>query len=154
MLTDDEKVKIRAEEIYRDELRAQLNKSQEVNAKSRFWTLINSSIFLWLLSTVAVGGITLAWNAAANNRLKAQKKLEVEEAKRLQINKLNLEIEGRLSQFLVDVESMVERFDEPNHVYQSPYRLKPPRTQADVFKRWTAMKAPPKTQETRVVRVS
>jgi hypothetical protein len=51
-----------------------------------------------------------AWNEAANNRLKAHKKLEVEEAKQLQISKLNLEIGGRLSQFIVDVESMVAMF--------------------------------------------
>jgi hypothetical protein len=143
MLTDDDKARIKAEEIYRREVEHELGSGKK---KSRIWELLNSSIFLWFLSTIAVGGITYVWTVHQNRieaeRTQAQKKFIEISSRNEMIDKLNIEIEGRLSQFLVDVEHMV------NKPYDKTFTLKNPYTLADVRKRWDLMKLPPRVSQT------
>ena len=60
MLTEEEKVRIRAEELFRHEVR------QSFRDKKTFWdplwTFVNSSFGLWVMSTVVVGSIIYFYN--------------------------------------------------------------------------------------------
>jgi len=47
MLTNEEKLKIKAEEAYRNEVRKSQNTD---NKKSSFWTFLNSGLGIWFLS--------------------------------------------------------------------------------------------------------
>lgn len=151
MLSEEEKTKVKAEEIYRSEIRDEINQEKAKDKPSRLWIFVNSSIFLWFLSTVAVGGITYVWtveqNRRTDERIKLQKESEMLLARKNQIDKLNLEIEGRLSQFLVDVEQLVEKSPQ-KPIYNSPYKLQKPYTGEDIFKKWTAMKISPRNAQT------
>lgn len=137
MLDEADKEKIKNEEQYRHEIREELNK----NNQNKLWVFINSSIFLWFLSTVAVGSITYIWtshqNKVAANRIMSQKKQDEENAKKIKIDSLQFEVEGRLSQFLVDVEPMVIK------PYDANYSLLAPYTVANIRERWDQMKVPP-----------
>jgi hypothetical protein len=55
MLSQDDRERIRAEEIFREEVRASLAATKRPN---RIWTVLNSAFTLWLLSSVGIGGIT------------------------------------------------------------------------------------------------
>lgn len=142
MLSEEEKARIKTEEYYRYEIRDELSKEKQNNINKRIWTFVNSSIFLWFLSTVAVGSITYVWthfqNKIAAERIKSQKEQEEANAKKTKIANLNLEIEGRLSQFLVDIESMVIK------PYDAKYSLKQTYTVANIREKWDHMKMPPK----------
>ena len=143
MLTDDEKARLRAEEIYRHQIQSELSKDKKPN---RIWQLVNSSIFLWFVSTIAVGAITYIWtshqNRLATERAILQKQMQSISERDEKIERLNLEIEGRLSQFIVDVEHMVKK------PYDKPLTLKSPYTLADIRKRWDSMKLPPRLNQT------
>jgi hypothetical protein len=58
LLSDDERAKIRAEEILRREVRESLE-----GAGSRWWSFLNSAFGLWLLGSVSVGVITWSFGA-------------------------------------------------------------------------------------------
>jgi hypothetical protein len=60
MLTEDEKSRIRAEEIFRSEVRCELEARKASPPQQRLWTLLNSSFALWFLSSVVLAGLTTA----------------------------------------------------------------------------------------------
>lgn len=74
------------------------------NGASKFWTLVNSGIFLWFLTTVAIGGGSWAFQAW-RDRITGEKALE----ERTDI--LMLELSGRLAQFEAWMKNNV---DEPS----------------------------------------
>lgn len=82
MLTDNQKLRIREEEIYRDEVRKSLVKPD--GFFKRFYNFLNSALGLWILTTIVVGVFTWGY---------AQWQLSVQS--REQINKLDIEIEKR-----------------------------------------------------------
>jgi hypothetical protein len=69
MLTEDDKLRIRLEEQYRLEVRNGLGSQSQ----SKTWAFLNSAFRLWLLSTVAVGFITWAYQ---QSQQKHQESLE------------------------------------------------------------------------------
>ncbi|HEX8148631.1 MAG TPA: hypothetical protein VF591_15730 [Pyrinomonadaceae bacterium] len=147
MLSEEDRARIKAEEIYRQEVRDDLGRGK--GKQSGVWEFVNSSIFLWFLSTVAVGGITYAWtvhqNRVADERAAEQKRAEVISARRELIGRLDLEIEGRLSQFLVDVEHMVAK------PYDARYSLAKPFTLEHIRRQWNVMKMPPRYSQASAV---
>lgn len=93
-LSKNQKAQIRAEEIYRNEVRKQLQKELKGDSwKSRTIKALNSPLAIWFLSTVVIGIFTLLYN-----KIKHQK--ENSET----ILKLDREITSRLAYFeeLVD----------------------------------------------------
>src|SRR6476659_788557 len=109
-LAKDEMKRIKEEEIYRQEIRAKLEKDklpieeeeiyrQKIRAKldknkpSPTWAYVNSPIALWALSTVLVGLITFAYT----NHLDSVKK---EEARKERSQKLEAEINNRQKETL------------------------------------------------------
>jgi len=59
-LTDDARNRIRAEEIFRDEIRQSLNST----ARRSWWDVLNSSFVMWFLGSVVLSFI-VSWYAAA-----------------------------------------------------------------------------------------
>ena len=66
MLSEEEREKIRAEEMFRHEVRSGLEESG-----SRWWTFLNSAFGLWLLGSVSVGVITWSFGAVRERQQEA-----------------------------------------------------------------------------------
>ena len=98
MLTDEEKTKIKAEEVFKDEVRRSLN----TNNKSGFWTFLNSGLGIWFLSTIGIGLFTYFFNDYKETQ-KASNEREVK------IKQLDLEIESRISQFWVHLHPLINQ---------------------------------------------
>lgn len=125
MLTEEEKSKIKAEEIFRDELR----KSSEPDKKGGFWKGLNSPFIIWCLSTVLIGLFTYFFNEYKET----QKAVGERESK---IDQLDLEIESRISQFWVHLDPLVNHRD-------STLPLKTGISYDSVKTLWEAFKNPP-----------
>lgn len=87
-MTDQEKQHIKEEEIYREEIR----KNLQDKGKGKAWTFLNSSFGIWLLSTIFVTGLTLAISSIQT------KKSEVRAAK-VKTKKIDLEMGDVLTKF-------------------------------------------------------
>lgn len=78
--------------------------------QGRFWTFFNSSLGIWFLSSVVLSLVTFGYstltNALAERDLAAHSHAATVDSLRLQIRRLDIEIESRLSQFLVQLEKM------------------------------------------------
>jgi len=63
LLNEDEKLRIQAEEIYRNEVKLRFERQDKAESwRARLWLFLNSGLGLWFLSTCIVGGITF-WYA-------------------------------------------------------------------------------------------
>lgn len=99
MLTQEEKDKIKAEEIFRYEIQKDLKKSNK--PKKSIWNFINSAFGLWLLSSVFLGFLTYQYNQwnegkkTSDRRSRQVRKLDIEIYRRVMI--LNGEVDHLLS---------------------------------------------------------
>src|SRR5579862_4598115 len=94
MLTDDEKARIRAEEIFRLEVNRELAASKPRGSlRERSWAFLNSSLGLWVLSSVVLAGLTTAYAHYQSNREEQTRKAELE-------RRLDTEISSRISSAL------------------------------------------------------
>ena len=96
MITEEDKERIKFEEIFREEIRKILREKEQSSFRKKSWKIINSPFGLWLLSTVLVGLVVFFYN---DNKLKNEisvnnaatiQKLETETSNRLQHFKLAL----------------------------------------------------------------
>ena len=71
-LTEDQKQEIRAEEIFREQVRAELA-NQHCNRRNRVWTFLNSAFCLWFLSSVILAVTTWAWTTIHEQRATEKK---------------------------------------------------------------------------------
>ncbi|MGB7745982.1 MAG: hypothetical protein WBN75_01675 [Verrucomicrobiia bacterium] len=94
-LTGAQRAGIRAEEIYRSEVRQELDaKADEAKSSTdRLWTALNSSFVLWLLSSVVVSGIAAGYTGWQNHHAKTKANREL-------IEKLDTEISNRIYEAL------------------------------------------------------
>jgi hypothetical protein len=108
MLTDEDKEKLYQEELYRKEVREQLDSgNSKVTISGKIWMLINSAFFLWLLSSVFLGIISF-WYASWDKQKTLDKENREREAlsqreKVQTIKKLDAEISNRLSYFVAAI---------------------------------------------------
>ncbi len=92
MLTDDERDHIRAEEIFRTEVRSQLEAATpKPPLPKRLWALVNSAIFLWFLSSIVLAGLTAAVATQQKNRDDQIRKEELRQ-------RITTEVSGRISE--------------------------------------------------------
>jgi hypothetical protein len=69
MLTDNKKKLIREEEIFRCEVRTELEKRDAVtSATGRLWRFVNSAFGLWLLSSVVLGSLGFLYGYVQDTR--------------------------------------------------------------------------------------
>jgi hypothetical protein len=125
MLTEEEKTKIKAEEVFRDEVRKSLNTKE----KNGFWTFLNTSLGIWFLSTIMIGLFTYFFNDYNETKKVTNKRED-------KIKQLDLEIESRISQFWVNLYPLVNQSD-------STLPLKEGISYDTVKVIWEAFKNPP-----------
>jgi len=125
MLTDEEKSKIKAEEVFREEVRKSLN----TRKNSAFWTFLNSGLGIWFLSTIVIGLFTYFFNEYKE----AQKTTKERDSS---IKQLDLEIESRISQFWVHLDPLINHSD-------TTLPLKAGMSYDTVKVLWEAFKNPP-----------
>lgn len=112
MLTEDEKEQIRQQELYRYEVRQQLD--SKPTYRSRLWKSLNSAFVLWMLSTVVVGLISFAytrWEKQRElHRIVAEQAAIKKREDGLTLRKVDAEIASRLAY----VHSVI-RLSNPSH---------------------------------------
>jgi hypothetical protein len=89
VLTEEEKSRIRAEEIFRDEVRRELETKQPPSRAQKIWTFLNSSLALWFLSSVVLAGLTTAVTSYQARHTEHLRKAESE-------RRLDTEISSRI----------------------------------------------------------
>ena len=93
MLSEDEKLHIREEEILRNEIRKQLDRADlSVSKSSTIWKYMNSPFFLWFVSSVVLAAASFSYGHW-------EKQHAVEQERRLTTRKLDAEIASRLRYF-------------------------------------------------------
>jgi hypothetical protein len=104
MLTDDEKEHIREEEVYRREVRNGLETTDRKGSKwHKYWSIVNSAVFIWFLSSVVLGSASLLYTRweqeRARERERAAKDYLVERENKKTALRLDAEITNRLVYF-------------------------------------------------------
>lgn len=91
MLPEEEKNRIRAEEIFRYEVRREIETRRPEDSRGkRLWSLVNSTFGVWLLSSVVLGGLTFAYTTYQQRSAEEMRKAQTE-------RHLKEEISGRIS---------------------------------------------------------
>jgi hypothetical protein len=91
MLLEEEKNRIRAEEIFRYEVRREIEARRPKDSRrKRLWSLVNSTFGVWLLSSVVLGGLTFAYTIYQQQ---SAEKMRMAQAER----RLKQEISGRVA---------------------------------------------------------
>ncbi|MCE3229173.1 MAG: hypothetical protein K0S32_3724 [Bacteroidetes bacterium] len=108
-MTYQQKQAIRKEEIFREEVRKELQKPEEKKS-NKFISFFNTGFGLWFLTSVVVALFTFLYGEYDHS------KKEIKE-RTTKINHLDLEIESRISEFWVRL--------EPLTVKDSSHALKP-----------------------------
>lgn len=116
MLTEEDKQRIREEEIFRAEVQKSLVQlTSPKPSYQHLWAFFNTSLGIWVLSTVFLGiiGWTYAqWQASRQNTE--------------QINKLDIEIDARLHAAEDTLNSQLFRKKEDSPIYVANVLLLPP----------------------------
>jgi len=107
MLTEEERENIRAEEIFRAEIRASL--TGEKSTRVRAWEVLNSAFALWLLSTVAIGLITWSYSTM-------QEKQARNAASQKTITNIDIEVAQRLTQFRLRIVFVTDPYELANAI--------------------------------------
>jgi len=90
MLTEEGKTRIRNEEIFRTEVRRELEVNKSRSRRERLWTLLNSSFALWFLSSIVLASLTTALTYYQAERSEQLRKTEIE-------RRLDTEISSRIT---------------------------------------------------------
>jgi hypothetical protein len=99
--------RIYQEEVYRYEVRTQLDKTDEKKRKVRvgIWAFVNSAFFLWFLSSVVVAIISFSyakWDKQKELEREQRERIALVERENIQrVKKLDAEISSRLNYFAV-----------------------------------------------------
>ena len=100
-MTDDEKEKIRKEEIFRQEVRTQIESTPPPTRSARAWKFLNSPFGLWVLSSIVVSGLGLLYAGWSSHQAKVEANHTVE-------RRLDVEIARRLLKFEKDLKATVK----------------------------------------------
>jgi hypothetical protein len=103
MLTDEEKSRIRLEEIFRREVQVDLQGHAKNKRGKTFWEFINSAFFLWFLSTILIGTGSLLytrWEKKKEDEKRVyEKETRIVQEKAAMIREIDAEISSRLNYF-------------------------------------------------------
>jgi hypothetical protein len=119
MLTEEEQNRIRAEEVFRQEVRKSLE--QEDSKRRKLWPLLNSAFVLWALSTLAVGIVSLTYaqlqeqRAIVANNAETAEKIDTEMAARLHALRLRVAEDVRQIDAATRQEARFDRAADLNH---------------------------------------
>lgn len=104
MVRHIDRKRIYQEEVYRYEIRSQLNATNtKKNTGGKTWTVVNSAFFLWFLSSVVVGVISFSyakWDKQREIEREQRERAALIEQENIQrARKLDAEISSRLTYF-------------------------------------------------------
>jgi hypothetical protein len=117
-LSEEEMKRIKAEEIFRQEIRAQLEKAKPSRTKTeKAWEFLNSAFGVWVLSTVIVGLITLAYTIHLDSVKKEGERKERSQKLEAEINNRRKETLKLLAYFKEKTKG-VTYYDEPHFIYK------------------------------------
>lgn len=120
MLEEQEKNRIRLEETYRAEVRAELERTKSVNSKNHAWTFLNSAFGLWLLSAVLISGAGALITRYQAHQTETKRNTE-------RVERLDIEISYRLSQVLIRLYDVTDKSKDPklgpNHTPEDVTRV-------------------------------
>lgn len=114
MLKNIDKKRIYQEEVYRREVSEQLAKTNPPKTKEsvKLWAFINSSFFLWFLSSVILGIVSFSyakWDKQRELEREQREKAALAERENIQIaRKLDSEISSRLNYFALSQNIYIE----------------------------------------------
>lgn len=121
VLTDEEKTRIRQEEMFRNDIRKELLPLPDPAAKKKkwretLWAAANSNFGIWLLSAVLVSGLGKLYTDWQTSVQENTKRREVEQAEMLRkkelYDRLTLEISFRLSSTMSRLQGASARYGE------------------------------------------
>lgn len=92
MLSEDEKARIRLEEVFREELREELKTAKAKTWRKQALAFFNSALGIWLLSSVALGFVTWTYSRWTETLTKERENREA-------VEKLEIEIAARIKRF-------------------------------------------------------
>jgi hypothetical protein len=105
VLSDSDKQRIRAEEIFRSEVRRELEaKKRQLRGWQRAWSLANTSFGIWFLSTIVIGLVTWSYSSVQEHARTNERKAET-------VRKLDTELTGRIHGALVQLEALRRRLE-------------------------------------------
>ncbi len=111
-MTEIKKERITQEEIFRQEIRKEIeDKMAKSSQMGRLWKLLNSSFALWFLSTIVVGVVTFLYSSITRNDEKNDYNREI-------IRKLNLEISSRLKASINFLEMQKRTIERAAELYE------------------------------------
>lgn len=108
MLLEEEKNRIRTEEIFRQEVRREIE--AEISKQSRgkkLWSVLNSSFALWFLSSIVIAGLTAVVTIHQKNHSEYMQKTDIK-------RRLNTEITSRIKEALEALHLDIKRIDGGN----------------------------------------
>lgn len=105
MFSNIDRKRIYQEEVYRYEVRTQLDKTNQKKIKGKTWTFVNSAFFLWFLSSVVVGIISFSyakWDKQREIEREHREQTALLERENIHMaKKLDAEISSRLNYFVI-----------------------------------------------------
>jgi hypothetical protein len=110
MITEEDKKRIKIEEIFRAEIRESFKKTGNEPFRKKAWNLLNSPFGLWMLSTVVVGLVVYFYNdikmkgEISSNNASTIHKLSTEANYRLQKFRLSLSQQNEANLYYEDTE--------------------------------------------------
>ena len=116
MLSDEDKQRIREEEIFRAEVQTSLSQATTPQPfPHRFWAFLNTSLGIWVLSTIVLGGV---------GGLYTQWRLSREDIER--INNLDIEIDGRFEETINAITAQEFKKKDDSPIFVANTLLLPP----------------------------
>jgi len=85
-ISEEDRARIRAEEIFRDEVRASLNVRESSTRMARLWKLLNSSFAIFLLSSVVLSGVSFQYQRWVASQTKKSEHVQLREEASLELN--------------------------------------------------------------------
>lgn len=106
MLTEEERARIRAEEVFRLETRRELEASKpRPSYREQLWALLNSSFALWFLSSVVLASLGSAYARYQTGQLEQARKVEIK-------RRLDTEISNRIVEAVTGSRIDVTRIEQ------------------------------------------
>src|ERR1041385_5335189 len=111
MLTEDEQMRIREEEIFRSEVQQQLKQDTLSNKKTlKLWRALNTPFVLWLLSSLLLGSLSWVYSYLHTHNQQRQERAELHQ-------KLDEELQFRMDMALSALEGMKKEVEQGNKFY-------------------------------------
>jgi hypothetical protein len=117
MLNNEERQRLRAEEIFRQEVRRDIEaRSQDRSRRAKFWHALNTPFVLWVLSSIVIGSFGWAFSTFQASRDEKARSLEL-------VRKLDTEIANRIQDALTSLAALGEQIKASHLIFDDHFML-------------------------------